>query len=440
MMKKLLTACLSLCLLLCAASALAEDMIPVQLGDGAPIAYFDGFTSDAVTDPSALAGVTGAVDAGIYMDYAKSGMSSIYELVNHTIQLQNMAVTDDYIALFLRLDYDKEIPFPEGRMQYHINKLVMFLPVMQGTEYVGTNPIVEEGHLLDDKTLAYMMVYPLDQPLDLTQPLSIYTEWTETGDPAGGLHFMVDTSMRNDPATVVTPGLELLTNPANKNSVSTSTITRIACTPFGLRIALEVKDDGLTYGFGYAVLDGEGRYLPQMREMWTSHTLASAEHPQIMYNDLWLLESGVPDSLQLVPIERQEDGTPQEFTHYVPFDSIPTDVTLDSGTVVHIAGVDVEADGYLMHYSLSEWNDFGLDIDLARADGERLGLNVVSINMPSLRTGTLGYGGYWSEEYKGELVARVTPEQIAEAAGVLFHGWEYGSKLLMDQAVLVDIQ
>ena len=439
-MKKLLTVCMILCLLLSATSALAEDTVTVYLGDGAPIAYFDGYESNAAVNPDALSGVTGAVDASIYMDFEQAEYDSIYEMVNYNIRLQNIAVTDDYIALFMQQEYEKDIPFPEGRMQYHINRTGFLLTVMQGGEYIAISPVVREGHLLDEKTLAFMVVYPLEKQIDLTQPISLYAERAKDGS-MDGLHLMLDASQRNDPATVVAPGLEVKTQPNNEGSVSTTTITRIACTPFGLRVALDVLDDGQTFGFGYAVLDGEGRYLPQMNSGWTSHSYASAEHPMHMYNDLWLLTADVPDCLQIVPTQGDVDTTPpQEFSHYIPFGDTPVDVSLPSGTVMRVEGVDVEADGYLLRCSLPAYTFFGLDIDLANVQGERLNLNVISFDMPNLREGTLGYGGYWSEEYKGEVVAKVASERLAQATGLYLNGWEYDSRLQMDQAIEVQIR
>lgn len=450
-MKKL---CMWIILCLCAGlclGAAAEEALPVVLGDGAPIPYFDGFTSDAVTDASLLTGVTGAAAGSMYQDFEKMGYGSMYEIVNRTLHMQNIAATDDYLALFFTLAYDKEIPFPEGRTQYNINNAIGFIDVLQGGEYIGMDIIAEEARLLDDRTLQCMLVYSLEAPLHPEQPIELFAFWDAEGNPTSGLRYQLDARNAVDPARVTTPGLEVPMVPKadaeGRHNGQVTVIKRIAQTPFGTRVALNVKDEGTYAFFSYGFADGDGSILPQYTCGWRSHSDASREHPYWMRNDIWLLNAQPLDTLQLLPIsfdgfpEQTQEGIQQNLrTQFIPLDSLPTDVPLESGRTLHVQSMQIIPDGFEIAYRVDGDKGEYLNFVLADAAGNTLDYNYVSYSTHSPAKGLLYAGGYWSEAYKDRTVPRVTPEEVAKIGGMVAEYWAEEGHFVPEEAVVIDLR
>ncbi|NLA54594.1 MAG: hypothetical protein GX858_09645, partial [Clostridiales bacterium] len=77
--------------------SLAEDIPTVILGDGAPIPYLSDFTSRLMKDSAMMPGITGSTDL-IWLQAGDLGSQV-------TVQLQNIALTDDVLAVFYRAQY-----------------------------------------------------------------------------------------------------------------------------------------------------------------------------------------------------------------------------------------------------------------------------------------------------------------------------------------------
>lgn len=440
-MKRLWIALVVCLCLMGAGTALAEEQT-VTLGDGSPIAYFEGFESNIIADPSAVAGITGAIEGSYVLESTGGTQGSI----SRTITLQNIAVTDDFYALFFKMTYDAPIPFPDGKMQFNLNWEVPFIPLyFNGSTVDFLDMFLREAHLINDRELLCMAAYSLEEPLPMGQELAIAAV-NKDGHLAPAIPFTLNFSRQQDPTVSYTPMLTVESNPMavpeDRENGLTTVIERIAFTPFGLRIVLNNQDIGNGTYFNYVFADSQGALLSPYTNVWRSNSTASREHPAWTLNETWFLGGNAISTIQLVPVRHDVPGKEYQQatrTAYVPIDSLPATVPLEGGGIVHVQAVSLEKDGFMVSYTVEGYAD-NLYFDLAGTGNRPLNLNFISIRDEDLVSGLLKQGGYWSSEYKGRTVARVSAEDLHQVKELSIQYYTGTSILLPEEAVIIQLE
>lgn len=439
-MRKLLSLLIALCTIIAlpASLALAGEAQTVTLGDGAAIPYFDGYTSDAV-DMDALPGITGAVGQTyeqIYYGVEQMALS---------VTVENIAITDDVIALFMRVKGDGPLPM-EGRMDYHLGNFMSYVPIWQGETYMAMGQAYGEGRLISDNELYTMQVYSLETPIDPSQPLLIGADDPNGGEGMPGFSLMIDVSQRVDPTVAVGPMPEetrtITTYTGSDPITMTLRVDRVAFTPFGNRLMLSTRQTSEMFLMNYVIMDDAGNVLPRADRGGRSSSIASEEHPVWTANEAWFAGGRDAASISVVPEQYYEiyEGYENHMKlQMVPLANVPSSVALENGSVIHLKGVTVGPEGFAVDY-VPEGYTGHISFDLAGADGESAGLNYVSISGMTPRTGIFTDGGYWSEMYKDRTVARVSEADIAGVAGVLIDYRVEESELLKDAALVVPLR
>lgn len=440
-MKRLWIALVACLCLMGASTALAEGQT-VTLGDGSPIPYFEGFESSSIADPSAVTGITGAIEGSYVLKSTGGTQGSI----SRTITLQNIAVTDDFYALFFKMTYDAPIPFPDGKMQFNLNWEVPFVSLyVNGSTVDFLDMFLKEAHLISDRELMCMAAYSLEEPLPMGQELAIATE-NKDGHLAPAIPFTLNYSRRQDPTVSYTPALSAKSNPfaapEDREYGLTAVIERIAYTPFGIRIVVNNENIGNGTYFSYAFADSNGKLLSPYTDIVRSNSNASLEHPAWTRNEKWFLFGKAANEIHLVPVQHIKlDGGYGQFlrTAYVPIDSLPAAVQLEEGGTVLVQAVSIEKDGFLVSYTLEGYADY-IYFDLAGEGSKPLNLNFISFSSVDLAQGLLQAGGYWSSEYKGRRVARVTAEDIENVKELSIHYYAGTSVLKPEEAVVIKLK
>ncbi len=441
-MKRLWIALVVFLCLAGAGTALAQGQT-VMLGDGAPIPYFEGFESSKTAGPSALTGITGAIEGS----YVLESIGGTRGPSSRTITLQNIAVTDDFYALFFKMTYGAPIPFPDGKMQYNLNWEVPFISLSsKGSTVEILDVFLKEAHLISDRELMCMAAYSLEEPLPMGQELAIATVNKE-GHLAPSIPFTLNSSRRQDPTRSYAPMLSIKSNPfaapEDREYGLTTVIERIACTPFGIRIVVNNENIGNGTYFSYAFANDNGKLLSPYTDMLRSNSSASLEYPAWIRNEKWFLFDIAASAIHLVPVQHiiPDGGDYGQFvrTACVPIESLPATVPLEGGGAVHVQAVSIEEDGFLVSYT-SEGYAHYLAFDLAGEDAKPLKLNFVSFEDADLVHGYLQAGGFWSSEYKGKRVARVDAEDLKKVRAISIQYHAGTNVLKPEDTVIINLE
>ena len=404
-MKKLMTALLFSLLLAASLPALADTQT-VVLGDRAPIPYFANFRSSLLPDPDAIAGITGKLEGSFVL----KSMGGDKSTASRTITLQNIAVTDDFFAVFFKLSYDAPISFPNGKTQFVINQMVPPMLICQeGSSIDITYARFDEAHLISDREMLCMAVSSLDAPLPEGRELQI---------KLGNVSFQLDRSQFQDSTVSYSPMLTIKSNPlaqpGDKAYSLTSVIERVAFTPLGTRIVMTNQELGSGAHFNYEFADQNGLLFTPCIDLWSSNSAASPEHPRYTQNEKWFVQNNRQKALQMIPKRGtgEENIYPKYFrTAYVPLEHLPATIPLEGRGTLNIQSVDLAPDGFLVSYTVDGLKD-SLSFDLADANNESLHFNFVSFDSVDFVKDLLQKGGYWSNEYKGRQVSYVTMQDL----------------------------
>lgn len=411
--------------------ALAEVQAAV-LGDGAPIPYLEGFESNIIADKEAFAGITGKIEGSYAFDYRGGADNN----GSGTIILQNIAATDDFYAVFFKMVFDKSISYPQGRTQYLINEMVppVFLLGKDGTaEFMHLT--LKEAHLISDREMLCMFAVSLEKPLPIGQELTI-----------GGIPLTLDVSRRKDSTVSCSPKLSVKSNPFatfdDRECALNTIIERVAFTPLGTRIVVNNQEIGNGTYFHYAFADSKGELMQPYTDIKRSNPSASPEHPAWTLNETWCLGGKASNAIQLVPFQnmRPTDGNGQ-FVHtaYIPIESLPASIPLNGGGTIQVQAFSLEEDGFLVSYTLKGYTGY-ISFDLAGDGNQPMHLNFVGFNSVDLNHGFLQAGGYWSSEYKGKRVARVSAQDIAKVKELCIQ-YDAGKYTLKpEEAVLIRLE
>ena len=239
---------------------------------------------------------------------------------------------------------------------------------------------------------------------------------------AGGTVVTIDRSHAEDPTVAYTPGteLQLTYNPWAGEAERSyhMVIDRVAFTPFGNRMVIRSEcTDDLSAVFPLYLTDDQGDRLTTYSFGERTPGNASKTRPEWVENDVWFFGGENSASLTLTPMLSTDD---REDLHYVrtavPLSELPGKVTFADDTDCEIVRLQLQPDGLRMFYRPGTHLGY-LDFELGDENGDPISNDVVghSANTGSVAEGLLGYGCYWTAEYKGQYVSMLTEEELAQA-------------------------
>ena len=408
----------------------------VVLGDGAPIPYLDGFQSMLFQGADAIEGVTGALP----------DIESVMKTDDGTwrFQLQNLVLTDDVLGLFFTQTYSEPIQY-EGKSAFAYSFAALAPDVLIDGKSIDLLNQFTEGHPIDACSQYSFVIYTLSEPVRDGQTLTFGATWNEAKQAwAGGTAVTVDRSRAKDPTVACEPSLNVKKSLAlwkGDDSINYDfTVKRVARTPFGNRILLCFTGTCERNQYlDYQLLDGDGNALNIVPQTLCFQSNASREHPVQNDNEAWFFGGENSAALTLVPLggdpAKEVDA---DRTASVPLATLPVDVKLENGVTMRVESCDVTDDGFYARYTTDGYAGY-VSFDLADADGNPLGLCFDSYLLDDHSRGLLGYGGCWSEEYKGKTVPRVTEEQLLQVKTLLIKYTVGCPVLLENEAIRIDL-
>ena len=421
--------------LLLALPALAQESITVRLNDGAEIPYFDGFKSQKVADSELLRGITGAAQ----LTWKQGGFSDTPR--HETYELQNVLLTDDVLALFFLARSDTPFVFEGGQTQYAFNRAVTMAHIREDEHMAMISYPFSEGHLIDANTLACMVVYSLPEAPGPNPVFILEPDYDAAkGAYVGGTAIQIERSAAKDLTRAVTPMLHC-TEEWNGMPYD-FVIERVAFTAFGNRVLINYKSTDPENGSaGFTLMDENNQILPVFSESRNGNGLASPEHPVQVRNDIWFLGGEDSSTLSLASTHFQSylDYTDIRKRLYVPLSELPARLALENGAIIEVKSCEIAADGFLLSYA-TEGLAGRMNFDLADASGASTGFNYVSYDEYDVSRGLLLSGGYWSEEYKGRSVSRVTAGEVEKVTGIIIEYFVNELSLLQESAITIPLQ
>lgn len=418
--KSLLLLTLLLALLFLPA-ALAEEASPsVTLGDGEPIGYFDGFEGNFLKNGEPVKGVTGRLS----LSYDVQDYVTIRGACNARIELENLTLTDDVLVLYYRLSQDEPIQY-EADLDFLRTWWTPAPYFRLGSTggWAVQDVLYQEGHPIDDKSLYCLYAVSLDEPIPEGEQLVFGSHWDEQAQRyTGGTAVTIDRSRAQDPTVAYTPGTDLqLTYFPWAGEPERSyhmVIDRVAFTPFGNRMVLRSEcTDDLSAIFPLVLTDDQGNRLATYSFGERTPGNASKTRPAWVRNDLWFFGGEQSASLTLTPVRTVDNREDRYFARtVVPLSDLPGKVSFGDGTDCEIVRLDLQPEGMRLWYLPGSHLGY-LDFELGDENGDPISNDVVghSANTGSVAEGLLGYGCYWTAEYKGQYVSMLTEEELAQA-------------------------
>lgn len=402
-------------------AALAEEASPsVTLGDGEPIGYFDGFEGNFLQNGDSVKGVTGRLS----LSYDVQDYVTIRGTCNARIELENMTLTDDVLVLYYRLSQDEPIQY-EADLDFLRTWLLPTPYVRLGStgSSVVEDVIFQEGHPIDAHTLYCLYAVSLDEPIPEGEQLVFGSHWDKQAQRyTGGTAVTIDRSHAEDPTVAYTPGteLQLTYNPWAGEAERSyhMVIDRVAFSPFGNRMVLRSEcTDDLSAVFPLYLTDDQGDRLTTYSFGERTPGNASKTRPEWVENDVWFFGGEQSASLTLTPVRTVDNREDRYFARtVVPLSDLPGKVSFGDGTDCEIVRLDLQPEGMRLWYLPGSHLGY-LDFELGDENGDPISNDVVghSANTGSVAEGLLGYGCYWTAEYKGQYVSMLTEEELAQA-------------------------
>lgn len=436
-MKRMLSRFLLLLLSLCCFSSnaslaeiAADPILTVCLNDGADIPFMSGFQSTFITNPESLKGITGTACFD-------------FEAYGRTIHMENIALTDDLLLLFFRQESKQPIQY-DSSLQFSADWEVMpYLPIwLNGKHLPSMACIAREGHPIDDRTLSCMVALSLESPISDGSVLTFAPDFDDAANAyAGGIAVKLDISRRQDSTVAYAPMGEVVCFLEHEHNAVTDydfVIERIAFTPFGGRVLLNFRETNDYNGFlNCPVVDANGDVMTTFAATQSFRDDASAEHPFWVRNEIWFFCDRVDEALSLVPLQSTNDPGVFDYTQTaVPLSTLPADVTLKNGQTVRIENLELAEDGFYLMYSQRNFTNY-LSFDLADAEGQALGFDFTSCASYTHDhvQGLLGFGAYWTQEYKGQIVPTITPDEIQKVKTLLIGYQASGTRMMTEAAI-----
>lgn len=411
-------------------AALAEEASPsVTLGDGEPIGYFDGFEGNFLKNGELVKGVTGRLS----LSYDVQDYVTIRGACNARIELENMTLTDDVLVLYYRLSQDEPIQY-EADLDFLRTWLLPTPYVRLGStgSSVVEDVIFQEGHPIDAQTLYCLYAVSLDEPIPEGEQLVFGSHWDKQAQRyIGGTAVTIDRSRAQDPTVAYAPGTDLqLTYFPWTGEPERSyhmVIDRVAFTPFGNRMVLRSEcTDDLSAVFPLVLTDDQGNRLATYSFGERTPGNASKTRPAWVWNDLWFFGGEQSASLTLTPVRTVDNREDQYSARtVVPLSDLPGKVSFGDGTDCELVRLDLQPEGMRLWYLPGSHLGY-LDFELGDENGNPISNDVVvhSANTGSVVEGLLGYGCFWTAEYKGQYVSMLTEEELAQAKTLVISHYE----------------
>lgn len=393
--------------------AFAKDVPTVALGDGAPIPYLEGYTSRLIRDSAMMPGITGQADLSWQQSESRgaAGQSPVQ------INVQNLALTDDALAIFYRAEYPEFLPLSYGHSQLSYDEAVPFLnPCLNGVPL----PVVScwrEGRPEGDRALMCLALYSLETPVPDQSLLSFETDGTDKAGPVSLASCRIDRSRAKDPTVSYSPDFPVNLNyeryPRQK-TVFELTVQRVSFGPFGNRLQYLIRDRGRDSGILNCLLeDGQGNALPIRSMSNTFSTLGSPVKPVDMPNEIWFYAGEDTDALRIVPVKILSQTAPTLPFKTLPLDSdFPVTLPLANGSAVTLSAVALDENGFRVDYSANDIQCVFFEPGDSR--GQPLDLFYLSSTSFDLPSQSFQMQGLWMAGYRGQPVSRVSDQQIGE--------------------------
>jgi hypothetical protein len=408
----------------------------IIIGDGAPIPYLDGFQSRLINNVDSIKGITGSLSGLQVSEPSDTG-------TNH-YQLQNLVLTDDVLGLFYIQTYSEPIQYEEAS-PFGYSFATMFPDILVDGESLDILNQFCEGHPIDAHSQYSFVLLTLSSPIKDGQVLTFAPTWNVDKQTwSGGVKLTVDRSQAKDATVAYQPATHVqkkITLWKGEHAVDYDfTVERVAYTPFGNRVLINFTGTCESNQYlDFQLQDENGKALNIVPMLLGFNTTASAEHPVSKYNEAWFFGGENSQTLTLVPIGGDEAQTNNvNRVACVKLDKLPAGVLLEGGVTLHVESCDITGSGFYTLYSTDGYAGY-VSFDLGDANGNSLGLNYNSYTLDNHNRGLLGYGGYWSEEYKGKEVPRVTPEQLSQIRTLLINYTAGAPTLLESEAIKVNL-
>ncbi|MGI6687235.1 MAG: hypothetical protein ACOX6Y_02540 [Christensenellales bacterium] len=412
--------------------ALAQNTL--TLGDGAPIPYLEGFTSRLIKDAAMLPGITGQTD----IRFQQKDGRAMDNQGTVDIHIQNIALTDDAMALFFRAEFPKSLPLEYGSAQESYSHAAPYvMPSVNGERLPHVNAWLE-GRPDGNKALQCLAVFTLENPIPDGAKLSF----------GGGPHVILDKSRSKDATRAVNPNqpVKLKYQRYLGSTIDfQATIARVSFGPFGNRILVLNRDNGRSgiEALPCALEDEAGNRLPVIETGYKSSNLASPANPEETYNEVLFLGGENAKALRLIPVQTREIEREMPAPHVIlltgPF---PARAALSKEAELTVHSVRVNENGCTILYSI-DGPDY-VSFLLGDAQGNpirKLNDQAVGFDGFDLPAQAVVCSMLWVAEYKGKPVSRVSGEDIRQAQALLVHnGWLDETTLLPELTVEVPIQ
>lgn len=412
--------------------AMAEETL--TLGDGAPIPYLKGFESRLIKDASMLPGVTGAADIRFRQPdwHTQNPQSHV------AIQIQNVALTDDALALFFRAEFPDFLPLEYGSAPESYSRAVPFvMPLANGQSLSPVN-IWSEGRPDGEKALLCLSLFTLENPLPDGAVLSF---------SQADARLILDKSRASDATRAVAPmqpaRFQYERSPGESLDYQFK-VARVSFGPFGSRLLIINRDDGRGIGMLPCVMEDEkGQRLPVIQTGYNGSGLASPVNPVEVYNELLFLGGEGMAALRLIPYQSLETNKDKPALMSVPLAGpFPARLPLPGGAELSIMKALVDEHGYTVYYSAAGPDH--LSFSLGDSEGrpiQKLSDQAVGFDGFDLKAQALVSSGLWVAEYKNKPVPRVSGADIRQAQTLLVEaGGRYETRTLPELAVEVPLQ
>lgn len=418
--------------------SLAEDIPTVILGDGAPIPYLSDFTSRLMKDSAMMPGITGSTDL-IWLQAGDLGSQV-------TVQVQNIALTDDVLAVFYRAQYKDPLPLIYGTSPISYERAAPYLnPSLNGSPL----PIISlfmEGHPDGDKAVFCLAVFSLKNPVPDQSTLAFEAKYNANSEQYNVVSkIIIDRSQAKD--TTIAYNLNLpqsftYERYPGQNTNFAFTVRRVSFGPFGNRIHLSNMDKGRDSGILNCMLeDAQGKSLPIRSMSNISNTLASPANPIEMQNEIWFFGGEGTETIRIVPLMILSQTAPTLPFHSLQLNSdYPVTLPLKNGSALTINAVTFDENGFTVSYS--SYSADSASFRPGNGQGQPLdSLFYVSSNSFDLPSQAFLSQGIWMTEHKGQPVSRASEQEIKEFTTLLISSYAQDHEIpLPEPAIQVPLK
>ncbi|MDD4081401.1 MAG: hypothetical protein PHP02_08345 [Eubacteriales bacterium] len=390
---------------------LAAGIPIVKLGDGAPIPYLAGFTSRLIKDSNQMHGITGKADL-VWQQAGNTGSQVI-------VQVQNIALTDDVLAVFYRAEYEEPLPLNYGTSPISYERAAPYLDPSLNGEPLPIISLFMEGHPDGDKAVFCLAIFSLKMPIPDRSILAFEGNYNVDSKQYDAIsQIEIDRSQAKDPTIAHSFDLPLgftYERYPRQNTHFAFTVRRVSFGPFGNRIRLINLDKGRDSGILDCLLeDGKGNPLPIRNMTNIFNTLASSVNPVEMQNEIWFFGGEGAEAIRIVPFKILSQTAPTRPFHTLQLDGVyPVTLPLKNGSALTILGVALDENGFTVSYTANHVDS--ASFTPGNSQGQPVeNLFYTSDNSFDLPSQGFLAQGVWMTQHEGRPVSRAN-EQVIKA-------------------------